>query len=283
MATQLKTPDGEPEPKTPEPGNDDHTDTAERDFDAEARARGWLPEDEFKGDKARWVDAQTFIERTDTVMPLLKAERDRLKRELSDMKRDLKRFSRHATAAEERIRSELQAEMEKAVESGDLKGFRDAQKRADELQDKGSRPQYTAQDLVRAYDEKRDENPWYDRADLGSATEVEKNARIFVDRLIERRVGEIKPGEEPPPEELIGDIFAEVKLKFPELSAKPSRQKPPSDVAPSGQRTTSRNAKSWESLPAEARQRFERWIGQGLGDKDYYVKTFDWDGYAKAG
>jgi hypothetical protein len=35
-------------------------------FDAEARStprrsRGWAPEEEFKGDKARWVDAKTFV------------------------------------------------------------------------------------------------------------------------------------------------------------------------------------------------------------------------------
>jgi hypothetical protein len=96
----------EPEAGVEIPGEGDHGDdgsqSGERDYDAEARSRGWAPEEEFKGDKARWVDAKTFVERTDTMMPLLKADRDRLKRELADIKKDLRRATTHFEGAEKR-------------------------------------------------------------------------------------------------------------------------------------------------------------------------------------
>lgn len=256
----------------------------ERDYEAEARSRGWLPEDEFKGDKGRWVDAQTFIERTDTVMPLLKADRDRLKRELDEMKRDFKRFNRFATEAETRIRAEIEAEMRAAVETGDVKKFEAAKKRETEL-DKGAKdqPRYTEADLVAAYDNFREEHAWYDRANLGSATETDINARIMFDRLLEKRAKAIRAGEEPPPDELLGEILSEVKAKFPALGAAAPRQKPASDVAGGGTPGRGRSSRTWEALPDEVRRRFEKWIGNGLGTKEEYLKTFDWDAWTKAG
>ena len=39
-----------------------------RDIEAEARKHGWRPKEEFKGDPARWTDAETFVKRADEVM-----------------------------------------------------------------------------------------------------------------------------------------------------------------------------------------------------------------------
>ena len=279
MATQLKQPD--PEPQDQQQDNDiQQVDDAPRDYEAEARSRGWVPQDEFKGDATRWVDAETFIERTETVMPLLKAENARMKRELSDMKRQMRQFSKHASAAEERIRAEIQSEMEAAVEAGDVEGFRKLQKKADELTDgKSEAPKHTQEEVIEAFDVFREENPWYDRANLANASEIDINARLYADRMTEKH---IKKTEEMAPDEFFAFIADEVKKKYPQIVAKPRREKPQSDVSPAGNGRMPRNTKTWENLPAEARQRFEKWINNGLGDKDYYLKTFDWDGYAKA-
>ena len=37
--------------------------TGERDWEADARAMGWSPKAEFKGDKTHWIDAKSFVER----------------------------------------------------------------------------------------------------------------------------------------------------------------------------------------------------------------------------
>jgi hypothetical protein len=47
--------------------------------ETEARGLGWVPEEEFRGDKAKWVDAETFVKRGKEQLPLLLAENRRLK------------------------------------------------------------------------------------------------------------------------------------------------------------------------------------------------------------
>lgn len=273
MATQL----AETDPVEPPEGEGEP-----RDYEAEARAQGWSPKDDFKGDPNRWVDAETFVKRADEMMPLIKAQLKHVRRELEEQKRTTKRFAKFAQGAEERIRAEIRAEMEEAVKSGDLTGFKAAQKRADDLdKDTEAKGKYTGADLIEAFDEFRDSNVWYDKGALGSATEEEINARIYADRLIEKRLAEIKPGDEPPPGEFLAGILDAVKEKYPALGSRPPRQKPASDVAGGSLPGRSRGTKTWDALPAEAKAQYERFIRQGLGDKEYYVKSHDWDGYAK--
>lgn len=48
----------------------------------QARALGWVPEAEFRGDKAKWSSAEQFIERADQLMPILRQNNKRLQAEL---------------------------------------------------------------------------------------------------------------------------------------------------------------------------------------------------------
>lgn len=298
MATQLKddptpNPDDPPPPdKDGEPGGEQHQEEAPRDYEAEARERGWRPKEEFPGDESKWVDAEKFIERTDTVMPLLKAENKRLKRTLDEMKRQQRQFSKFASKAEERIRAELQSQMEAAVEAGDVPEFQRLQKEADELKPgESGQPKHSKEEALEAFDNFRDENPWYDRGNLAGASEIEKNARTFADRITEKRLRDLKAGEEPPPDEFFAEIAAEVKAKYPQLGAnggRAPRQKPVSDVSPSGQGRPQRNSRTYDNLPAEAKAKCDKWISNGtinMGStekgRDYFAKNFDWDAWNK--
>lgn len=53
----------------------------ERDYEAEAQDMGWVPEDKFKGQKGQWVDAKTFVEKGEHILPIIKATRDKLRQE----------------------------------------------------------------------------------------------------------------------------------------------------------------------------------------------------------
>lgn len=269
-----------------------------RDFEAEARERGWAPKEEFKGDPARWVDAETFLERTDTVMPLLKADRDRLKRELSDLKRSLKQATRHFEGAEkrayDRARADIEARIEQATEAGDVTAVKAALKDMEELRPDGgeANPKHSREEAMEAFDAFRDENPWYDRGNLAGASEIEINARLYADRITEKRLRELKVGEEPPPDEFFADIAAEVRAKYPQLGANGVRQprtKPASDVAAPGTPRPRRNDRTYDNLPAEAKAQCDKWIRSGIiggGDpkkgRELYAKDFDWDGWQKA-
>lgn len=82
------------------------------DLEAKAREMGWRPEEEFTGDKTRWVDASTYIERGETILPLLQATNRRLREELSEQRKKLEEL---ATARAQDAEN-LQALQESAAE-----------------------------------------------------------------------------------------------------------------------------------------------------------------------
>lgn len=60
---------------------------------AEAREIGWRPKEEFKGDPSLWVDADEFLRRGQTVLPLVKAENRRLHDKTDAMAREIQRLT----------------------------------------------------------------------------------------------------------------------------------------------------------------------------------------------
>jgi hypothetical protein len=77
--------------------------------EAEAKEMGWVPQEEYKGDPARWVDATTYVERGQTVMPILKANNQKLLREVTDLKGKLDQLLEAQRASQETITA-LQAQ-----------------------------------------------------------------------------------------------------------------------------------------------------------------------------
>lgn len=69
----------------------------------EAREIGWVPEDEFRGDKARWVDAKTFLDRGRTVLPLVKKKNEQLSGELQHVRGELVKLGELYKASRESI------------------------------------------------------------------------------------------------------------------------------------------------------------------------------------
>lgn len=49
-----------------------------------AKEMGWTPQDQFKGDPAKWVDADEFVNRGEQLLPLLRKTNSRLKAELAE-------------------------------------------------------------------------------------------------------------------------------------------------------------------------------------------------------
>jgi hypothetical protein len=271
----------EEEPGTHIPGEE----APQRDFESEARDLGWLPKEEFKGDPTRWTDAETFVKKGDEVMPLIKAQNKRLKREIDDLKKQFRQASSHFGKAEERAYTralaDLTARQEEAVKEGDLDAHRAISKEIGELSKDmpGGKPnQATAEEAREAWDDWREKNEWYDRANLASAPEIDVNARLYADRMTEKHIAKT---ETMPPVEFFAYIGELVKEKYPSVGAKQPRPKPPSDVAgPTGGRPPNRG-KSWADMEPEERRIGERlaekWVKSGLlKKKDDYLASYDW-------
>lgn len=76
-------------------------------IEQEARSLGWVPKEHFRGDESRWVDAETFVERGHTVMPILKANNKRLESEVERLRGETAKLQQLFSASQESI-SELQ-------------------------------------------------------------------------------------------------------------------------------------------------------------------------------
>lgn len=68
-----------------------------------AREMGWKPQEEFRGDTAKWVSAETFVSRGEHFLPIIRADRDRLRAEVANTTAQLAETRQLFTAAQEAI------------------------------------------------------------------------------------------------------------------------------------------------------------------------------------
>lgn len=106
--------------------------------EAAAREMGWRPLEEFRGDPAKWVDAETFVSRGEHFLPILRANNKRLQDQVSEQAnalaetralleasqesiKELKKFHDEDTARQvAKARQDLIAEIKQAREDGDV-------------------------------------------------------------------------------------------------------------------------------------------------------------------
>ncbi len=176
-----------PEAVFSSPDSGQESQAPERNYEAEAREMGWVPEAEFKGDKKplKFLDAKEFVERGETVLPFVQRENKRLKGELDTVKKEFgDRFDRLAKATEATLKkqredharelAELTAKRDQAVEKGDVAGFRSLDKQindhkanAPQVEDLAPKPKEEApannDDVLAAW---QDANKWYGTDDV---------------------------------------------------------------------------------------------------------------------
>lgn len=135
-------------------GQGSSTDTPP-DYEALARAQGWRPREDFKGDPSLFVDAETYYTRGITVWPIVKAENEALRAEIGRVRADAQEALRIAEKSREREVADLKVQHQEAllarrdaVKEADGEGFEAADKRAKELEKEiveASRPTKTNQ------------------------------------------------------------------------------------------------------------------------------------------
>lgn len=151
-ATAIETTisDEELEIETAEPEGDDAEQLA---LEARARDLGWHPFAEYRGLPGKWVDAKTFIQRGEEILPIVRANNHRLEEQLKrqgkvieDLNRSnqeqgvvLREMREMARKADERgyqrALADAKAERDAAVAAGDTVAFQQADEKVDALQD----------------------------------------------------------------------------------------------------------------------------------------------------
>lgn len=81
------------------------TDTNSAEVEAQAREIGWTPESDYKGDPAKFVDAKTYLERGQHVLPIVKATNRRLRADLDKTSAELASMREALRQSQETIKA----------------------------------------------------------------------------------------------------------------------------------------------------------------------------------
>lgn len=239
-----------------------------------ARRMGWVPQEEFRGDKAKWTDAATFVKNGEESLPILRERLRTLERTNVDLSKSVTEFKKMSdenfNKGYERAKRELESKIEAAAEKGGEEGKKEAKAATAELSDlerqKAQRDAQQAEDPVfKAWTEEN--SSWYQDPELRAEAEVE----AF--RL--RRAGEKSEGAP-----FLDKVKENLKKRFPAKFGNPRR-----DAAGAVERSNSGGdgggdgggggKKGWDKLPAEAKEAGERYIKQKLyKDKAAYAEAF---------
>lgn len=272
----------------------------EENYEDQASEMGWVPEDKFKGPKSKWVDAKTFIERGEHILPIIQANKKRLEekvltqdKELDSLRKSLeatdkalKALQKHHTEATkqavEKAQKDLREQLKQAREIGDIDAEEDIRDKLQDLKDtskeveskeEGTTEKPNEESLSPDFKKWQKENSWF--GDTASP-ENRKRTRAII-RIAEdlRDEGDKTEGFE----------FMDKCLDILEKQeGKSEQRRTPSKVEGSGGGTRT-GGRAFDSLPKEAKQAChddsDNFVGPGKMFKtlkeweDHYVKLYN--------
>src|SRR5574337_330948 len=103
----------------------------------EAREMGWRPKEEFDGEEGKWVDAKTFVERGEHIMPILRANNKRIKQDLLTREKEIATLKQSVETANKAIKALQKSYTESTKQQVELakKELREQLKQAREIGD----------------------------------------------------------------------------------------------------------------------------------------------------
>lgn len=161
-----------PEGQQDNPVADQSSEPADtRDYEAEARSMGWVPEAEWKGERkpSKFLDAKDFVERGETVIPILRSQLERERKESEERFSKLEKMNQKTI---ERLKAQHAAELEgmkakreEAVKAGNVDEFRKIDKQIADHEksapDNEPEPEATKEDPKAVEAEWAKNNDWY--------------------------------------------------------------------------------------------------------------------------
>jgi hypothetical protein len=250
----------------------------EPNYDALASDMGWTPKDKFRGDPAKWVDAETFYEKGQHVLPIVKsklkeetAARLKLEAELKQTKQDTIALKHHMEKASAREKAELAGEIARlkqeritAIQEGDGVRVDQVETRIEELkaaQKEQVKPE-ARQDAMppppQEYLEWKEANPWFEKDTVMTAV---VNARAYEMNLGGHSLAET-----------LKAVDAEIRERFPEKFQDKSTERPSAQRGGSVAKKAAPN--SYEAMPLEDQKTCDRMVKQYGFKREDYVKNY---------
>jgi hypothetical protein len=255
----------------------------------EATKGGWCPQEEWKGDPDKWVDAKTFVERGEKFAGQMKQQRDELHNEVESLKSEISKqqesFAEFQKFTEEARKREI-AQLEKDHQS-QLKSLKEQKKEAlkdgdadrvielddeiDDLKDvhkksmeekasESKEDKSTDKPDDRIFQEWVKENEWYT-----NNVKLRSFANGYGGEIEGKYVGK----------EFLDKILEKVKSEFPEEFENKNRDR--SDVE-GGSGGNHKKGKTYDDLPQEAKQACDKFVKTIPGfTVEKYLKDYEWE------
>lgn len=279
--------------------------TGQSEAETEARRHGWRPQEEFAGDKSKWVDAETFLKRGERFTKNLEKKVEKLEAQIAQFEGTKKAFreffdrevkKRDAEHAQE-IAS-LKTQLRAAVREGD-----------DAVADTLEEQIQTAQEQHRLAKESSEKLAKEQQAELPTGNEpTTATAKVDIDPVLREWVADgnewfdtepaltkyatelaaylRQKGEPAIGREFLEKVAAQVRKDFPrkfrELDAAAGRA--PRQSPTSGGASTSNNGKASSQivvngktksdLPAEDLAVMKQFIREGLYTEESFLKSY---------
>lgn len=261
-----------------------------KSLERQARAQGWRPEAEFKGE-GKWVDAATFVERGNKFKKNLEREVESLKAEVAEGKKTREAFAKFHKEAMERKEKELDTAIRKAkldrseaIRNGEDSTALELDDRIDVLKDEKAKlkeapvAQESAEATAAAKEASEqaalqewveDGNEWFrDNHKLRAyAMAIGQEMRAAGDKSKDRK--------------FLDKIRAQMEDEMPEAFGKgkavgnPLRNRAASGEVGSGGATTPQG-RSERDLPADDRALMQKFVKDGLLTKEQFLKDYKW-------
>jgi hypothetical protein len=235
-------------------------------IESRAMEMGWRPKEEFAGDEDDFIDAKEFVRR----QPLFdKIETSQ--KEVKQLRKALENFKNHYTKVKEveynRALAALKSERKSALENGDGDRFelidaeiKNVEQQVKEVKQAQEAPlvQDTPQEPPE-FVQWKNRNGWYDK---------KQYMRVFAD---ERGVTLHSQGVSPA--EVLKQVEAEVRKKFPDEFVNPRKASAPAVEEGRGSSIT-KGSSFKDKLPADARSIMNSLVRSGTMTEEEYIADF---------
>lgn len=250
------------EEETEEPSKED------AELAARAKRAGWVEKEHYRGTKP-WVDAKTFLETGETVIPVM---RERLKKQdsrIAELQDTIDQFREHYNNVEARAYAraemDIKAKQRQAVSEGNTEEWDKLEKQREELIATNIPPpkhQPTGPSPI--YEEWEIENDWL------KDDEMREYAEYYAGKLSASRKDLIGKRE------FLDKVTDRVKHVFKHNFQNPARNKPPSvegDATISGR---NKREKGWDDIPVADRNKMLKYVKEKLASKEQLAADY-WD------
>lgn len=237
---------------------------------------GWVPKDQFRGDPEKWRPAEEWVERTETLMPIMKATNRNLEKKLQETEAKLreqeetsKKFANFMKGVEERAvkqaLEQLREQRKEAFRNGDAEAFEQAEAKMKEIETAASKkqPETVVQQPVEhpQFVEFKTENPWYSS---------DPAMRAYADTYAQYKYANL-PKEKINPQDVFEDVQQEIRRRFPEKFGRPTQtQVAFQSVESGGMQSRSGSSRSYDRLTPTAKAECDKFVRQmGIKAEDY--------------